>query len=103
MHREGPHYWSTNRTPQQATLVQHKPAADSLTSEAPPAVPQYDRLTRHFYAVQSANGTLKIGGDRICIQSDQNDMRGKVVAEGIRDTIKMAADIIPALKDCMFL
>ena len=83
---EGPHFWSSNKIPNQATL--------SMGSRG-----DYSRLVRHFYAVQTTNGTIKIGGDRIPVDPD-SDLKGKVIESGIRETIQQAAELIPALKNC---
>lgn len=77
---EGPDYWIRNPKAGQSTL-------ESGT---------HRRLTRHFYAVQQANGTLKIGGDRERLSNDEPI--GHVLEEGIEETQRQAMEIFPALR-----
>ena len=63
----------------------------------------YNRLARHFYAVQTTNGTLKIGGDRIFLDNNTVDLQRKVIDSGLEETKRMAAEIIPALSNCIIL
>lgn len=77
---EGPDYWIRNPKAQQSTLE----------------AGTHHRLTRHFYAVQQANGTLKIGGDRERLVN--HTPIGHVLEEGIQETQRQAMSIFPALR-----
>jgi len=61
-------------------------------------VEPYERLTRHFYGLQIANGSIKVGGDRI-----KRDLAGEVLEDGTESTRQHVGELIPRLKGAPIL